>query len=220
MLPRASNVLEGITAEPYELELHRYASNESVGDVLRGQGLEGQAVDDMTEFLKQRGIDDSMDQFLDGPFQLRRQFGREKPLATRFSDGSFRVFYSSLEIETAEAELRRWVKNHMGQPKTARRAYYTCFSCEFDGSAKDLCTMHQDWPDLTADDYQFCNRLGKEALKDDLDAFLTPSARYAGGTNVPVFKRSAIHSPKVVLPVIVTYDPSSQSVSVAAASSP
>ena len=174
----------------------------------------------MTEFLKLRGIDDSMDQFLDGPFQMRRQFGGGKTPATRFSDGSFRVFYSSLEIATAEAELQRWVKNHMGQPRATRRAYYTCFSCEFDGSAKDLRPMHQNWPDLTADDYQFCYRLGNEALETGLDALLTPSARYGGGTNVPVFKRPAIHSPKVVRPVVVMYDPSLESVSVAAESSP
>jgi hypothetical protein len=191
-----------------------------VGDVLRDQGLEGQVVGEMTEFLKQRGIDDSMDQFLDGPFQLRRQFGGGKPAATRFSDGSFRVFYSSLEIATAEAELRRWVKNHMGQPKAARRAYYTCFSCEFDGSAKDLRPKRHNWPGLTADDYGFCNRLGKEALEADLDAFLTPSARYDGGTNVPVFRRPAIRSPRAIRPVTVTYDPSSQSVSIADEPSP
>ena len=77
-------------------------------------------------------IRDSLEDLLDEPFRLRKQF-REQ---TRFSDGSFRVFYSSLDAQTAEAEARHWFMRYMGKPGGSRTMHYHQFSCTFEGIEK------------------------------------------------------------------------------------
>ena len=70
--------------------------------------------------------------------------------------------------------------------------------------------MRETWPDLTHDsDYRFCNDLGTEAAASGLDGLLTPSARRANGTNLPVFRRRAVSNPVVQAVVAMTLDPSS-----------
>ena len=119
--------------------------------------------------------------------------GRAYP-ASRFSDGSFPVFYSALEIDTARAEAHHWFRQFVDKPNGERIARYARFACDFEGTVMDLRPMQpqEGWEDLTSDaDYGFCNRLGAEA-REDVDGFFAPSVRHAGGTNVPVFRRSAL----------------------------
>ncbi|MFV2035041.1 MAG: RES family NAD+ phosphorylase [Halocynthiibacter sp.] len=132
---------------------------------------------------------------------------------TRFSDGSFPVFYSALEPETAAAEIKYRVPKIVGTPNRPRTVYYSRFSCDFDGSVKDLLSKHVDWHDLTHDsDYSFCNRLGAEAINTELDGLVVPSARRSGGVNLPVFKRRAISNPVIHAIVAVTFDPATRGV--------
>ncbi len=57
--------------------------------------------------------------------------------------------------------------------------------------------MQDTWRDLIhGNDYTFCNRLGAEAVSQDLDGLLAPSVRKPGGTNVPVFSRRALSNPR------------------------
>ena len=73
--------------------------------------------------------------------------------------------------------------------------------------------MRAKWPRLTHDsDYRFCNGLGAEAVKSNLDGLLAPSARKDTGTNLPVFRRQAIERPVVQARVAVTLDPSTGNV--------
>ena len=113
------------------------------------------------------------DEFLDGPFEPKHRFKCQ----TRFSDGSFPVFYSSLEPDTAEAEVMHWVPLRIGNPQDPRTVYYRSFSCEFFGVEKDLRSKVSDWPDLIEpSDYTFCNQLGNEAKEMQIDGLLTRSA--------------------------------------------
>ena len=167
----------------------------------------------MFDLLASRGISDNPEELCDGPFRPT-QLQQDK-ISSRFSDGSFPVFYSSLEPETAEAEARILFLKNVSKPNQPRTAYYSRFSCHFDGSIKDLRPMHEDWPDLTHDnDYGFCNGLGAEAVAADLDGLLTPSARRPNGTNLPVFRRRAVSNPVVHAVVAMTLDPSSGEVAV------
>ncbi len=162
----------------------------------------------MFGLLASQGISDNTEELCEAPFRFTQL--QEGKIPTRFSDGSFPVFYSSLEPETAEAERKYWFQKSAGNPTTARTAYYSRFSCHFDGSIKDLWPMHTNWPKLTHDsDYGFCNGLGAEAVTTDLDGLLTPSARRPNGTNLPVFRRRAISDPKIHALVAMTLDPSS-----------
>lgn len=108
---------------------------------------------------------------------------------TRFSDGSINVLYSSLEGYTAKAE----VEFHKKEDNFGDRVIHkTMIGIDFDGETKDLRNKKSEWKDLTSDDWKFCQRLGREATDIGLGGLLTPSARFASGTNLPIFRRDAI----------------------------
>lgn len=172
------------------------------------------SVDELLDLLSSRGVVDNPEELCDAPFRNKPRL-RKIGFRTRFSDGSYPVFYSSLEPETAAAEVKFWFLQNVSSPASPRTAYYSRFSCRFDGSVKDLRPMRKEWPELTHDkDYDFCNRLGREAKKSGLDGLLTPSARQEHGTNVPVFRRSAISSPVIRSHIIMTLNPSTGDVAI------
>ena len=202
-------MLELITTELLRFDVFRLASQQRNVDFLRAQGFDDESVDEMLDLLKARGISDKPEDLCDGPFRPKPRL-QKVGHRTRFSDGTFPVFYSALEPETADAEVRHWFRNIAGKPTKPRTAYYSRFSCDFEGSIKDLRPMHAEWPNLTHDsDYRFCNSLGSEAVASRLDGLLTPSARNPNGTNVPVFQRRAVSNPLVHALVAVTLDPPS-----------
>ncbi len=207
-------MLESIATESLRTDVFQLASQLQDVDFLRVQEFDDQSVDEMSDLLASLGISDTPEDLCDGPFRPKPQL-QKAGHRSRFSDGSFPVFYSSLEPKTAEAEMRyRFLKN-VSNPTQPRTAYYARFSCDFDGSIKDLRPRHADWPDLTHDsDYHFCNSLGTQAVASDLDGLVTPSARRANGTNLPVFRRRAVSNPVVHDLVAMTLDPSSGEVTV------
>ena len=193
--------------------MFRFANQRQYAALFREQGFDEESVYEMFELLASRGISDNPEELCDEPFRLT-QLQQDK-ISSRFSDGSFPVFYSSLEPETAEAEARVLFLKNVSKPNQPRTAYYSRISCRFDGSIKDLRPMHEEWPNLTHDsDYRFCNDLGAEAEAADLDGLLTPSARRPNGTNLPVFRRRAISNPVVHALVAMTLDPSSGEITI------
>ncbi len=207
-------MLESIVAETLRADVFRLASQRQDADFLRGEGFDDQSVQEMLQLLASRGFSDTPEDLLNGPFRPKLQL-RKAGYLTRFSDGSFPVFYSSLEPETAEAEVKHWFLKNVSEPTKRRTAYYSRVSCRFDGSTKDLRPALVNWPGLVHDsDYSFCNEVGAEAFATGLDGLVTPSARKAGGTNLPVFNQLALSSPEVHGLVALTMDPSSGDVTV------
>ena len=146
----------------------------------------------MQDLLLPRNISDNPEDLCDDVFKPKPQLLKVEN-CTRFSDGAYSVFYRSLESETAKVEVCHSFRKYAGKPTSSRTAYYSRFSCRFDGSVKDLRPMHTAWPGLTHDsDYSFCNDLGAESVASDLDGLLTPSARRPDGTNLPVFNFAGI----------------------------
>lgn len=142
-------------------------------------------------------------ELLDTPFRTKRT---RKP--TRFSDGSFPVFYSSLDSETAEEEVRYWARTFMGNPPKPRTVYRWLFRCTFEGDEKDLRPQIGTWPHLIHKrDYTFCNQLGADAVRLRVDGLVTWSARRPRGVNLPVFSRRALRDPGTLRLVAITYDP-------------
>lgn len=164
----------------------------------------------MREALTAVGRASTAEELCDAPFRPKRRLRRR----TRYSDGTHPVFYSSLEPETAAAEIRHWFPLVMGRPKAARTAYYRRLECTFSGREKDLRGKVVAWPDLVhTSDYAFCNRLGAEARELELDGLVVPSARHPGA-NLPIFRRAAIVEAELGDVVAMTYDPASGAVSV------
>lgn len=204
-------MLEAIPTKPLQYRVHRFANHKDAVEFLREQGFDPQGIDDMLEILASAGLLDSPEVLCDAPFKPKRRLRHQ----TRFSDGSFPVFYCSLERETAQAETEHWFAHFAGQPKGERTALFSCFACDFSGDTKDLRPKREECPALTdPDDYEFCNALGAEAVKTQLDALLTPSARRPEGTNLPVFARRAISNPGDLIRMMATYNPDNGRVSV------
>jgi hypothetical protein len=188
------------------------AKQPSLSAFLQDQGFDDQSAREIRELARFDPMVDTLEELCDAPFRPKprlRKLGR----ATRFSDGSFPVFYSSLEAETAEAEIRHLYRTFAGKPPGRRTAYYSRFGCDYDGVTKDLRPKATQWPKLVHDDdYRFCNKLGAEAAQLGLDGLLTPSARRETGTNLPVFNRSAIGNPGDSVLMAVTYGPATGNV--------
>ena len=169
-----------------------------------------QGSEELRKLLADSGHSVDIDELCDAPFRTKRRLRNR----TRFSDGTFPVFYTSLDAETAEAEVRHWLPRFIGKPRNSRTAYYQRFSCKFDGFEKDLRPKIEAWPDLVHDsDYSFCNQLGAEARSLQIDGLVTWSARHEG-TNLPVFRRQAVSNPELEGVVAMTYHPDTGEVSV------
>lgn len=166
--------------------------------------LDAEAREELLDLLSGRILSNPADELLDGPFRPSPKLRRR----TRFSDGSFPVFYSALAAETANAEMAHWFrKSYAGEPPGKRTAYYQGFRCTFEGLEKDLRPKAPDWPDLVHDsDYSFCNRLGAEAREGGVDGLVVPSARHEGA-NMPVFARRALNGAELEGIVAITYNP-------------
>ncbi len=205
-------VLEEVVRCQRKEVLFRFASYRADDEFLSGEEMDSEQISEMKEFLGSRGMSHSLENFINAPFERKRQFGKSGFYKTRFSDGSFPVVYFALKPETAEAEVRyHFCEKFSGKPSGNRIAWYYCFICDFQGFMKDLRPMQTKWPDLMhPDDYEFCNRLGAEAVSENLDGLLAPSVRKSGGINVPAFAKRALRNPRkhslVQIRCNVTYD--------------
>ena len=202
--------LASIKSRNFRAPIFRLARDWSLEEFIAEEGYDSTSAAELMELVGSSATGDLRRSFLDAPFKAKPRLAKTG-YSTRFTDGSFPVFYAALEADTAEAEIRYWHPKKSSHPRTA---YYIRFACDFSGQTKDLRPMRQIWPELRHDsDYRFCNALGAEAVASDLDGLLTPSARRDIGTNLPVFRRRAIDSPVVEARVAVTLDPSTGDVS-------
>ena len=165
---------------------------------------------ELSALLSRKIPSDPIEELIDGPFRPMKKLR----IRTRFSDGSFPVFYSSLATETAAAEVACWFrKEFMGKPCRNRTAYYQGFHCKFDGLEKDLRPKVTEWPELMHDeDYSFCNLLGAEAKEKGIDGLIVPAVRQEG-SNVPIFAREAVKDLELDGIVAITYNPHNDEIS-------
>ena len=207
-------MLVRLPSEERRRQVFRFARLSMSDDLMSELGFDLRGVDELRELLVDSGYGAQFNELLDGPFQPKPRLRSR----TRFSDGSFPVFYSSLDAATAEAEIRYSFPRHNAKLNTEslipRTAYYQEFSCTFDGFEIDLRPKIQEWPDLVHDsDYSFCNQLGAEAKRLEIDGLVTWSARHKGA-NLPVFARRAVSGTEFGRVVAITYDPHTGNVSV------
>ena len=211
-MPRQEGrLLEAIPARKNQRRTYRYANLPSGGDFLAKLGFDAQSHQELRDMLAAAGYKSDLNELCDGPFRRKRHFVQP----TRFSDGTFPVFYSSLEKDTAEAEICFHFSKFANGRKEPLSFYYQQFSCRFAGLEKDIRPKLADWPELTHDtDYGFCNRLGREACDARIDGLIAPSARRRHGANLPIFRRTAISDPESGELVSLTFDPGTGEINV------
>lgn len=161
--------------------------------------LDSEAERELLDLVREHRPTPSLKDLIDGPFEYKTQLNTSHLSTTRYSDGTWRVFYAALSEKTAQAEcLYHFAKVLLGDGVHSRTAYYQLFSCKYDGGTKDLRPKLSDWPELISDDYTFCNGLGNEAKTIALSAFFAPSARMPEGTSTPTFLRAALSNPRII----------------------
>ena len=210
------NLLDEIPTVRNHRRIYRLATLPWNDQFLAELELDASSEQELRALLVAAGYETSPEELCDAPFRPKRRLKRK----TRYSDGSYLVFYSALDPTTAEAEVAHWFrKDFGGRPQGQRSAYYQCFTCLFEGEEKDLRGKQSEWPDLVHDsDYTFCNRIGAEAVRLELDGLVVPSARHENGSNLPVFKRSAIRDPEAQSLVKITLDPQTGAIATASGS--
>lgn len=192
-------------------EVYRLSVNDEIDKALIALGLQHDRVPEAIAFLDANTGPFDSNAYLDKFFV--ENFTR-KPIQTRFSDGNIRVFYSALEPETTQAELKAWILKSLDQ-YISDRVYFRLFRCQFNGALVDLIPLIGQYPWLIADDgYDECNRIAREAVNANLDGFLTQSARLETGRCLPTFRRSALDAAAPEVDYCFTIDRASLSVEV------
>ena len=171
---------------------------------------------------KSKGLPAPAEAIITRPFDysaLQFPFERENWSQTRFSDGSFGVFYGSVELETTLHEtLYHWIDFlnasegflDDGPIRTDRRVHLV----EVDAILFNCVEKIAEYPDLVhPHDYSFTNRIGIHLHQEDRDGLLTQSAR-CDGVNAPILRRDRQLKSQVLC--YLTYDviPKDRSISV------
>jgi len=187
-------LLETLTPERIGGRLYRLANMRRRLEALSVLGMASSDLDEVLRFLDGDG---DANELLDAPSRFDPSF---RPAPTGFSDGSWRVFYGTLDWETAEAEVGYHVLK--AAEGSAHALFYQRMECTLDGVGYDFRPQASVWPFLTntveVEAYPACQALAREARASGADGLLTRSARRPEGANAPVFNRAALSDPKIV----------------------
>lgn len=120
-------------------------------------------------------------------------------LHTRFGDGSYGVWYGSMDLVTTIYETCYHIYNAIisseGYPKFAKQER-AVFTVHCDGILIDLSDKVADCPDLTSNDYSLCHYIGKKLQKEGQPGILYSSARLTTGQNIAVFNPNILSNPQ------------------------
>jgi hypothetical protein len=169
----------------------------SIEATLLGRGLDPNSIEDAKAILALVGAPFTPDDAVAYSFTqhgLPPTFGRG-----RFGDGSHPVYYSALEMETCEEEVRHRLRD--AKAAVPFDMYFHFIACDFSGAVLNLCGNEGAHPELVSkseDGYPFCQALAVTARNEAIDALHTPSARKAGGICTPVLSRPTLANPRFV----------------------
>ena len=208
-------MLSILLREPQRLVLHRLAGRRSVHRTAEKLGLSGADLDDFVSAIEDETLAKIL---LSDPFD-QKVFNDMPPYGwpTRFSDGTFPVFYAAETRETTEWEMRyHRERAAKADPEQRFPIYMWAFQCEFSGNSIDLRQKRGEWEWLTSDETcdPSCLKLGQEAIASaDVDAFQAPSARHSEGTTVPTFNDKSLSNAAINGTTIFTYIVETESIS-------
>lgn len=136
-------------------------------------------------------------------------FATEPFMATRYGDGTFPVWYGSLEMETSIHEtvfhMVRDIKNVAGvdEPVIRERAVYTV-ACQ--ALFLDLVGKENSHPNLIADSYAYTQEIGRRLHREGHPGLLAPSARCVG-INAVVLNEKVLNDPRNHCYLLYRYEP-------------
>lgn len=136
-------------------------------------------------------------------------FETEPYISTRYGDGTFGVWYGSLDMETTfyetvfhmiRAEL---AVEGLSEVVIRERAVYKVHCCAI---LLDLRGKKKSFPQLVNNDYTFTHSIGKRLHQEGHPGLVSPSAR-CNGDNVVVFNPTVLSNPTNHCFLIYYFDP-------------
>lgn len=121
--------------------------------------------------------------FGNGSGPIMAAFTHLNPQGSRFSDGSYGVFYCTRDRETAIAETRYHQSLFMGATnEPSMRLQMRLYSVEVNGEAADLrATAHAEPRLVDPDDYGYAQGIGRKLRAEGVQGILYPSVRQPDG---------------------------------------
>jgi hypothetical protein len=144
-------------------------------------------------------------------------FSADGSVASRFGDGTVRVWYGALDEPTARAETcwhqLRQVMALEGVERTVVR-HRAVYRVRAQGHFVDLRGKEAAFPRIVADDYAFTQGIGRTLSQQGMPGLLYPSARWPGGACLAAFRAAPLSDP--VLSHYLTYriDPVARQVAI------
>nr|WP_246551452.1 RES family NAD+ phosphorylase [Geobacter hydrogenophilus] len=143
-------------------------------------------------------------------------FAKEPFLLSRYGNGTFGVWYGSLQFETTIHETvfhmmreEAKVEGLTGRLVRERAVYLVRARAVL----IDLVGKEKRYPDLVSDDYSFTQQIAERLQKEGHPGLLAPSARSAG-TNLVAFTPNILNDPRVNCYLTYTYDYQAKTVEV------
>ncbi|MGJ8651771.1 MAG: RES family NAD+ phosphorylase [Opitutaceae bacterium] len=132
---------------------------------------------------------------------------------TRFSDGSFGVYYAAKSLETAIEETKYHRARFLAATEEAdqeitMRVYSGGLKCRLSDLRPELYA-----PVLKPDSYEASQAFAREQKGQGANGLLYPSVRHEGGHCVAVFRPKALAIPKQRMHLKYVYSKASQSIS-------
>ncbi len=125
-----------------------------------------------------------------GSSVIMAAFTHLNPEGSRFTDGSFGVYYAAKDIETAVAETKHHRERFMRATNEKRMELdMRVYAVDLDGQMHDLRGQQDAYLDVyAADDYSASQALAKSLRNQDANGIAYDSVRHAGGECVAVFR--------------------------------
>ena len=136
-------------------------------------------------------------------------FKNEPYLFTRFGDGTYGVWYGSLEMKTTVFETgfhmikaERAVEG-LDEVVVRERAVYRV-KCR--AILIDLRGKQKSFPELVTGNYGFTRQIGQRVNREGHPGLLAPSSRY-NGTNIVIFNPEVLSDPRLYCYLTYFFDP-------------
>lgn len=129
-------------------------------------------------------------------------FETDNFMSSRFSDGTFAVWYGSMDMLTTIYETtHHMIKSEMSLIEvknipviTRERVVYNVF-CR--GVLVDLTRKKKYYPELVSENYKTTQAIGKQLAEQGYPGLLSPAARNHKGINVNLFKQEILNQPTI-----------------------
>ena len=182
---------------------------------LQSQDVFDDLTDDPREWLLAQKVEDevkpplyrSHTPIIDRPFEDAEWFNAiiwpfRHWQASRFSDGTYGVWYGSDSVETTVYEsAHHWYRGLLSDAGFERLtviAERKVYSVECHAALLDLRTAADKHPDLLhPSDYAFCQSVGTRIHREGHPGLLTKSVRRPAGENVAIFNPGVLNKPRL-----------------------